>query len=160
MKAQVALCVIILILGSVASHTVSKRSLLRGNHNHHHQQNNRRFGARRQNRRRFGARRRGRDGDHHEEDHHDDHHHEEARAISTGYLPAEEDYSYEDDLPGYGANTRDNLPGYGGEGDDQSQYGADTRDLASYEETDTTTTTAPDFKDYNEEEASGDAADD
>jgi len=69
------------------------------------------------------------------------------RAISTGYLPADD---YEDDLAGYGASSRtqgDNLPGYSGSDEDypdQSQYGASGRDSPQpeYEET---TTTAPDL---------------
>ena len=80
------------------------------------------------------------------------------RAISTGYLPAADDY--EDDLAGYGAaGTRSNdyndLPGYGGDQRDQAQYGADQRDLAQYDET---TTAVPEYDDTTE--ASGDSADD
>ena len=71
------------------------------------------------------------------------------RAISTGYLPAD-DYDYEDDLAGYGASSRsqgENLPGYSGsDGDypDQSQYGASERD-GSQPEYEETTTTTPDL---------------
>merc|ERR1712025_960723 len=89
MKAQAVLCLMLLI-GLASSHSLSKRSLLKGSshghglHQHHHQ---RRFQGRRQHQRQSatGSRRTGRDGDHHD---HDDSH-GEVRAISTGYLPAQ-----------------------------------------------------------------------
>jgi len=147
MKAQAVLCVVVFLIGLASSHSLSKRSLLKGSshdhshqHQHHHQ---RRFQGRRQHQRQLatGARRTGRDGDHHHEPH------GEVRAISTGYLPADD---YEDDLAGYGASSRtqgDNLPGYSGSDEDypdQSQYGASGRDSPQpeYEET---TTAAPDL---------------
>merc|ERR1712209_280556 len=125
MKAQAVLCLVLLI-GLASSHSLSKRSLLKGSshgHGHHQHHHQRRFQGRRQHQRQSatGSRRTGRDGDHHD---HDDSH-GEVRAISTGYLPADD---YEDDLAGYGASSRsDNLPGYSGSEDysDQSQYGSD-----------------------------------
>merc|ERR1712117_883268 len=158
MKAQFTLCILFFLVGTIASHSLSKRSLLRqqhsqsGHHQHHQQQHHRRVGGGRRKNRRFGARRNGRDGGGHHEDgghgHHGGDHDAPARAISTGYLPAA--YDYEDDLAGYGAaGTRSNdyndLPGYGG----------DQRDLAQYDET---TTAVPEYDDTTE--ASGDSADD
>jgi len=161
MKAQAVLCLVLLI-GLASSHSLSKRSLLKGSshgHGHHQHHHQRRFQGRRQHQRQSatGSRRTGRDGDHHD---HDDSH-GEVRAISTGYLPADD---YEDDLAGYGASSRsDNLPGYSGSedysdqsqyGSDQSQYGASERDSQpEYEET---TTTAPDLA----RDADGESADD
>merc|ERR1712029_876340 len=161
MKAQAVLCLVLLI-GLASSHSLSKRSLLKGSshgHGHHQHHHQRRFQGRRQHQRQSatGSRRTGRDGDHHD---HDDSH-GEVRAISTGYLPADD---YEDDLAGYGASSRsDNLPGYSGSedysdqsqyGSDQSQYGASERDSQpEYEET---TTTAPDLA----RDADGESAND
>merc|ERR1712025_721189 len=159
MKAQTVLCLVLLI-GLASSHSLSKRSLLKGSshgHGHHQHHHQRRFQGRRQHQRQSatGSRRTGRDGDHHHEPH------GEVRAISTGYLPADD---YEDDLAGYGASSRsDNLPGYSGSEDysDQSQYGSDQSQYGASErvsqpEYEETTTTAPDLA----RDADGESADD
>merc|ERR1712123_132350 len=96
-----------------SSHVINKRSLLGGGQSHghghhgHHQQHHR---QQHQARQPFGQRA-GRDGDHHE-----DGSENEIRAAPTGYLPAADDYEYEEDLAGYNADqagTRsDDLAGY------------------------------------------------
>merc|ERR1719483_1724048 len=73
-------------------------------------------------------------------DHHQDGIENEIRAAPTGYLPAADDYEYEEDLAGYNtdqAGTRnDDLGGYGD--DDLSGYedgaGAEERGQAQYDD--------------------------
>jgi len=155
----VILCSLLIVC---SSHVINKRSLLGGRqgghsrgHHGHHQQNHgqqhhgqrRRVGQR--NRNVFGLRT-GRDGD---GGHHQDDSANEIKAAPTGYLPAADDYQYEDDLAGYGSDQADTrsegLPGYGN--DDLSGYGTDDqaapRDQAQYNE---------DQQQYGEEESSGD----
>merc|ERR1712128_57392 len=134
MKAAV---IFISLLVVCSSHVIKKRSLLGGGQSHghghhgHHQQHHR---QQHQARQPFGQRA-GRDGDHHQ-----DVSDNEIRAAPTGYLPAADDYEYEEDLAGYNtdqAGTRsDDLGGYGD--DDQSGYengaGAEERGQAQYDE--------------------------
>merc|ERR1711892_871139 len=118
MKAAV---IFISLLVVCSSHVMKKRSLLGGQQSHghghhgHHQQHHRQQHQARQS---FGQRA-GRDGDHHQ-----DGSENEIRAAPTGYLPAADDYEYEEDLAGYNtdqAGTRsDDLGGYGD--DDLSGY--------------------------------------
>merc|ERR1712036_138152 len=106
------------------------RSLLGGRRSHghghghhgHHQANHRQNHRGRQ---AFG-RRGGRDGD--SSHHHDDN---EARAAPTGYLPAADDYEYDDNLAGY--NGEGGAEGRGQaqyNNDEQGQYGDDEYDYA------------------------------
>merc|ERR1712123_560261 len=120
-----------------SSHVINKRSLLGGGQSHghghhgHHQQHHR---QQHQARQPFGQRA-GRDGEHHQDDSEN-----EIRAAPTGYLPAADDYEYEEDLAGYNtdqAGTRsDDLGGYGD--DDLSGYeggaGAEERGQAQYDD--------------------------
>merc|ERR1711892_283706 len=111
MKAAV---IFIGLLVVCSSHVIKMRSLLGGGQSHghghhgHHQQHHR---QQHQARQPFGQRA-GRDGDHHQ-----DGSENEIRAAPTGYLPAADDYEYEEDLAGYTtdqAGTRsDDLGGYG-----------------------------------------------
>merc|ERR1711892_1242943 len=117
-----------------SSHVIKRRSLLGGHqahghgHHGHHQPHHRQQHQAGQS---LGQRA-GRDGDHHHEESED-----EIRAAPTGYLPAADDYEYEEDLAGYNteqAGTRsDDLGGYGD--DDLSGYedGAEERDQAQYD---------------------------
>merc|ERR1719499_1090472 len=162
MKAQAIFSLSLVLLGAISTNSLNKRSLLtesgRGHPGHHHQPQRHRLA---QGRRRAGggraipgARRAARDGDHHEN----------ARAITTGYLPAAaDDYDY-NDLAGYNsghsATTRDQsstLPDYSVV--PQPGYEGDTQDLAQsqYGEEETTTTEIPETRDA-EENASGDSA--
>merc|ERR1712123_481817 len=135
MKAAV---IFINLLVVCSSHVIQKRSLLGGGQSHghghhgHHQQHHR---QQHQAGQPFGQRA-GRDGDHHQ-----DGSENEIRAAPTGYLPAADDYEYEEeDLAGYNtdqAGTRsDDLGGYGDE--DLSGYedgaGAEERGQAQYDE--------------------------
>merc|ERR1711892_190399 len=143
MKAAVFFISILVVF---SSHVIQKRSLLGGGqphghgHHGHHQQHHRQQHQARQS---FGQRA-GRDGDHHQDDSEN-----EIRAAPTGYLPAADDYEYEEDLAGYNtdqAGTRsDDLGGYGDE--DLSGYedgaGAEERGQAQYDDQ------------YQYEEASG-----
>merc|ERR1712123_542499 len=111
-----------------SSHVINKRSLLGGGQSHghghhgHHQQHHR---QQHQARQPFGQRA-GRDGVHHQ-----DGSENEIRAAPTGYLPAADDYEYEEDLAGYNteqAGTRsDDLSGY------EDGAGAEERDQAQYD---------------------------
>merc|ERR1712128_234424 len=134
MKAAV---IFISLLFVCSSHVIKKRSLLGGGQSHghghhgHHQQHHRQQD---QARKPFGQRA-GRDSDHHQ-----DGSENEIRAAPTGYLPAADDYEYEEDLAGYNteqAGTRsEDLAGYGD--DDLSGYkdgaGAEERDQAQYDD--------------------------
>merc|ERR1711892_1208614 len=151
MKAAVFFISILVVF---SSHVIQKRSLLGGGqphghgHHGHHQQHHRQQHQARQS---FGQRA-GRDGDHHQDDSEN-----EIRAAPTGYLPAADDYEYEEDLAGYNtdqAGTRsDDLGGYGD--DDLSGYedgaGAEERGQAQYDNE------QGQYKDdqYQYEEASG-----
>merc|ERR1711892_54172 len=152
MKAAV---IFISLLVVCSSHVIKRRSLLGGGQSHghghhgHHQQHQR---QQHQARQPFGQRA-GRDGDHHQDDSEN-----EIRAAPTGYLPAADDYEYEEDLAGYNADqagTRsDDIGGYGD--DDLSGYedgaGAEERDQAQYDDE------QGQYEDdqYQYEEASGD----
>merc|ERR1712128_125648 len=134
MKAAV---IFISLLVVCSSHVLQKRSLLGGRQSHghghhgHHQQHHRQQHQARQ----PFVQRAGRDGDHHQ-----DGSENEIRAAPTGYLPAADDYEYEEDLAGYNtdqAGTRsDDLGGYGD--DDLSGYeggaGAEERGQDQYED--------------------------
>merc|ERR1712123_516666 len=104
-----------------SSHVINKRSLLGGGQSHghghhgHHQQHHR---EQHQARQPFGQRA-GRDGDHHR-----DGSKNEIRAAPTGYLPAADDYEYEEeDLGGYGDDDlSDYEDGAGAEERGQAQY--------------------------------------
>merc|ERR1712128_383728 len=119
MKAAV---IFISLLVVCSSHVIKKRSLLGGGQSHghghhgHHQQHHR---QQHQARQPFGQRA-GRDGDHHQ-----DTSENEIRAAPTGYLPAADDYEYEEDLAGYGD---DDLSGY------EDGAGAEERGHAQYDE--------------------------
>merc|ERR1711892_815986 len=152
MKAAV---IFISLLVVCSSHVIKKRSLLGGGQSHghghhgHHQQHHR---QQHQARQPFGQRA-GRDGDHHQ-----DGSENEIRAAPTGYLPAADDYEYEEDLAGYNtdqAGTRsDDIGGYGD--GDLSGYvdgaGAEERGQAQYDDE------QGQYEDdqYQYEEASGD----
>jgi len=128
MKAAV---IFLCLLVGCSSHVLNKRSLLggrqshghgRGHHGHHghHQPHHRQQS---QGRHALGQRS-GRDGDNHQHESED-----EIRAVPTGYLPAADDYEYEDDLAGYntgeaGAEGR----GQAQYNDQQGQYGDDQYD--------------------------------
>merc|ERR1712128_88357 len=126
MKAAV---IFISLLVVCSSHVLQKRSLLGGQQSHghghhgHHQQHHR---QQHQARQPFGQRA-GRDGDHHQ-----DGSENEIRAAPTGYLPAADDYEYEEDLAGYNteqAGTRSNdLAGY------EDGVGAEERSQAPYDD--------------------------
>merc|ERR1712128_113062 len=150
MKAAV---IFISLLFVCSSHVINKRSLLGGQQSHghgqhgHHQQHHRQQHQARQS---FGQSA-GRDGDHHE-----DGSENEIRSAPTGYLPAADDYEYEEDLAGYNADqagTRsddlagyaDNLSGYedGAEAEERGQAQYDD-EQGQYEE-----------DQYQYEEASG-----
>merc|ERR1712106_9977 len=134
MKAAV---IFISLLVVCSSHVIKKRSLLGGGqshgHGHHgnHQQHHR---QQHQAKQPFGQRA-GRDGDHHQDDSEN-----EIRAAPTGYLPATDDYEYEEDLAGYNTDqpgTRsDDLGGYGD--DDLSGHedgaGAEERGQDQYDD--------------------------
>merc|ERR1712106_60764 len=107
--------IFISLLVVCSSRVIRNRSLLGGGQSHghghhgHHEQHHRQQHPARQP---FGQRA-GRDGDHHQDDSEN-----EIRAAPTGYLPAADDYEYEEeDLAGYNtdqAGTRsDDLDGYG-----------------------------------------------
>merc|ERR1711892_1053114 len=121
-----------------SSHVIKRRSLLGGHQSHghghhgHHQQHHRQQHPARQP---FGQRA-GRDGEHTQ-----DGSENEIRAAPTGYLPAADDYEYEEeDLAGYNtdqAGTRsEDLGGYGD--DDLSGYedgaGSKERGQAQYDD--------------------------
>jgi len=101
----------------------------RGHHGHHQPHQRQQHQARQS----LGQRA-GRDGEHHHDESEN-----EIRAAPTGYLPAVDDYEYEEDLAGYNADqagTRnDDLAGYGG---DLSSYedgaGAEERGQAQYDD--------------------------
>ena len=150
---QVFLCFLALSLAS--AHSLSKRSLLGrrggagGHHDHHARGHHRSSPARRRSRpSQFGARRGGRDGDHgeHHEEHHEEHEHGPITAISDSYLPAADDYDY-DDQAGYRAGDDQALPGYSGE-EEGLERDADVT-TESYGDDETTTTA--DYPDYGAE---------
>merc|ERR1712106_122708 len=150
-----AAAIFISLLLMCSSHVLQKRSLLgeQQSHGHghhgHHQQHHR---QQRQARQAFDQRA-GRDGDHHQDDSEN-----EIRAAPTGYLPAADDYEYEEDLAGYNTDQAgirsDDLDGYGD--DELSGYedgaGAEKRDQAQYDDE------QGQYEDdqYEYEEASGD----
>merc|ERR1712128_51797 len=132
MKAAV-ICICLFVVCS--SRVLNKRSLLGGHHTHghgqgqhgHHQQHHQPH-QRQQSRNLFGQRV-GRDGDNHQDDSDD-----EIRAAPTGYLPADDDYEYEEDLTEEAATRSEDIAGYSD--DNLSGYengaAAEERDQAQY----------------------------
>merc|ERR1712106_805222 len=114
MKAAV-ICACLFVVCS--SRVLNKRSLLGGHQSHghgqhgqqgHRQQHHQPHQRQRQQSRNLFGQRVGRDGDQHQDDSEN-----EIRAAPTGYLPADDDYEYEEDLAEQGATRSEDLAGYG-----------------------------------------------